>query len=88
MHTIKTTVTANVPYTHGNGIAGCTLWLAKGANGNKLTTYDELCALKRGDRITLNYTVSSTTKCNVFGRACKQVPVYTLHNVYAGWVSP
>jgi len=85
MHTVKTTVTAITPYTHGNGIVGCTIRVAKGMNGNTLTTYDELCSLRRGERITLNYTISTGTKCNVFGRNCRQALVYTFSNAYAGW---
>jgi hypothetical protein len=85
MYSVKTTVTAIVPYTHGNGIRGCTIRVAQGMNGNTLTTFDELCALRRGARITLNYFVGSTTRCDWRGRNCKGVQSYTFSNAYAGW---
>ena len=80
MHSVKTTVIKVVQQPDY-----CTIWVARGANGNVLSESGPVCGLRSGGRITINYTVDYKRVCDWRGRNCKSRIVYVYSNAYPGW---
>ena len=80
MYSINTTVTKIIQQPDY-----CTLWVARGANGNVLSESGPVCSLKKGGKITLNYAVDYKTVCDWRGRNCARRIVYVYDNAYPGW---
>lgn len=80
MASVKTTVTKIIQRPDY-----CTIWVARGMNGNVLEEAGPVCGLKPGGRITINYAVDYKPVCDWRGRNCKSRIVYVYDNAYPGW---